>query len=96
MKKMGFLCVFLLTHVAFVFLQIYQYSQVIDLSYQKQKYEKTKMLLTQKKQHLTHQIYALHNKTAIKKFAQHELKMVPIEMHQIKKLDTSPVTQQAV
>ena len=95
MKK-GFIFVFLSTHIAFVFLQIHQYSQVIDILYQKQKYEKNRTKLLQKKQHLTHQVYALHNKAAIKKFAQNELLMVPIDTHQIKKLDNTHVAHQTV
>lgn len=97
MKKTGFILIFISTHVTFVFLQIHQYSHLINNSYQKQKTEKMKEQLLQKKQALTHQLYALHNKTAIKNFAQNQLKMEPIDMQQIKKLECSAnVTHQTV
>lgn len=88
MKKTGFVLIFISTHITFVFLQIHQYSQIINISYQKQKTEKLKQQLVQKKQSLTHQLYALQNKTAVQKFAQSNLHMQPIDIAQIKKLNS--------
>ena len=97
MKKTGFLLIFISTHVVFVFLQIHQYSHIINSSYQKQKTEKLKEQLLQKKQSLTHQLYALQNKTAVKNFAQNKLGMEPIHLHQIQKLNGySNVTNKTV
>lgn len=95
MKKGAFIAIFVGTHIAFVFVQIHQYSQVIKYSYQKQKNETLKNTLVQKKQALTHQIYALQNRTAVKQFATNTLKMEPIHLNQIKKINTH-VDQQTV
>jgi len=89
MKKAVFFTIFISAQVTFVFLQIHQYSQMIKVSYKKQKNEKLKSSLAQRKQELTHQLYALHNKSGIKEFAINELKLEPINLNQIKKLSDS-------
>ena len=87
MKRSLFITVFIAAHLFFVFFQIHQHSQIIKLSYRKQKNELTLKKLTQQKLDLTQQLYVLKNKSAIKDFAQQELAMQPINIGQIKKLD---------
>lgn len=87
MKKAVFFTIFISAQVTFVFLQIHQYSQIIKVSYKKQKSEKIKSNLAQKKQELTHQLYALHNRSHIKEFAMNTLNLEPINLNQIKKLN---------
>lgn len=87
MKKSIFITIFIGAHVGFVFLQIHQYSRVIQTNYDKQKLETTKITLIQKKQELTHQLYALHNKSSIKQFAVKNLAMEPVQLSQIKRLN---------
>ena len=87
MKRKIFIPLFIGTHILFIFLQIYKHSQVIKLSYKKQKNEADRQLLAQKKQDLTHQLYALKNRSAIKKFAMNHLNMKKITLKQIKKIN---------
>lgn len=87
MKKNTFITIFIAIHVVFIFLQIHKYSQIIKQSYQKQKNELQKNELIQKKQLLTHQLYAMKNRSIVKKFAQESLNMHPINLSQIKKLN---------
>jgi cell division protein FtsB len=86
MKKSAFISLFIGAHVLCVFLQIYQYSRTIKASYQKQKSETALAHLKQKEQELTHQLYALQNKTKIKEFALNTLKMESIALGHIKKM----------
>lgn len=86
MKKATFIALFVSAHVILIFLQIHKHSQRIRLSYQTQKNEAEKELLVQKKQDLTQQVYALKNRSAIKKFALNKLNMSKIQLKQINKL----------
>lgn len=86
MKRSTFIPLFIGAHVLCVFIQIHQYSRMIKASYQKQKSETQMANLKQKKQELTHHLYALHNKTKIKEFATNTLKMESITLGHIKKM----------
>ncbi len=67
-------------------MQIHNYSQIIKAHYQKQKNETEKLVLVQKKQELTHHLYALQNKAKVKEFAIAQLHMEPVSLDQIKTL----------
>lgn len=86
MKRTTFISFFIGAHVLCVFIQIHQYSRMIKASYQKQKSETQLASLRQKKQELTHHLYALHNKAKIKDFATNTLKLESITLSHIKKL----------
>jgi len=86
MKKAPFIIIFVSAHIAFVFVQIHQYSQTIKVSYQKQKNEKLKNSLEQKKQSLNNQLIALQNRAAVKQYAVNTLQMSPVNLNQIKKV----------
>ena len=81
-----FISVFIAAHIFFIFFQIHKHSKVIKLSYQKQKSEQRKELLTQKLQDLKQQLYELQKRPTIKQFAQEKLKMRKIKLSQINKL----------
>jgi hypothetical protein len=87
-KKSAFITLFVSTHIVFIFLHIHKYSQVVKASYEKQKNGITLETLRQRKQDLTHKWYALQNRTAIKQFAVNTMKMEPITLNQIKKMNT--------
>jgi hypothetical protein len=78
--------VFICTQLFFIFFQIYKQTRLITLSYQKQKHEKFKFDLLEKKQHLKQLLHATHNYTAIKEFALKHT-MQKIQLSQIKTLD---------
>lgn len=88
MKVKPFLVAFIGINLALVFLQVHKHSQFIKYLYALQKNEQTKELLVKKKQSLTHQLYACKNRSAIKDCAIAQLHMKPIQLRQIKKLDS--------
>lgn len=92
MKKVFFVSIVVCANVLFIILNIHQYSQVIKLTYEKQKNELLKNNLVQKKQSLTHHFYALQNRSEIKKFVSTELNMEPLTLKQIKKLNANDKT----
>ncbi len=87
MKKGKFLTLFIVTHVGFIFLQIHKHMQFIKHSFLKQKNERLLAQLEQQKQELTNQWYGIQNKSDIKKYALDTLKMQPIKLSQLKRLD---------
>lgn len=66
-----------------VFFYIYHQNVLIKLSYQKQKYEKKKLVLSQKKQELKQELHSQHDLSHIKDFAV-QSKMQKIRLNQIK------------
>ncbi len=85
-KRNFLLIAFIVTNVIFIFLQIYKQTYFVRLSYQKQRLEKERDEILQKKSLLTHQLYELKNPNSIKKFAIENLKMQKTKLNQIKKL----------
>ncbi len=88
-KKSTFITIFVSTHIIFIFLHIHKYSQVVKASYEKQKNSISLETLRQKKQDITHKWYALQNRNAIKQFAINTMKMEPITLNQIKKINAN-------
>jgi len=86
MKKNTFIALFITTHIVFIALQIHKHTLFIKESFRKQKNEKEKLKLEQNQQELTHELYALRNQGAIKKFAEKKLHMKPIRLNQVKTL----------
>jgi len=92
MKRPYFILTFIATHIFFIFFQIRERSEVIKLSYCKQKSEQQKEILTQKIQELTQQLYALQERATIKKYAQETLQMKKLKLSQIQKLDLTDLS----
>jgi len=89
MKQSRFLTIFITTHVLFILLQIHKHTQVVRHSYQKQEFEQQIALLAEKKEHLTHMLCSLKSHDTIHHWAQTTLKMKPIKLNQIKKIQIS-------
>lgn len=89
MKKKFFPFIFLGTQIALVLLYIYQKSYAIQLSYQKQKYEKYKNELINKKQSLEQDLYHIKDKKNIKQYALQHLKFKQIRLTDVKKIDST-------
>ena len=86
MKKKSFLTIFISAHIILIFLQIHKHTLFIKNSYNHQQCEKKLATLTEKKQTLTQELYALKDRENIKKYAQEKLHMRPYALNQVKKL----------
>ena len=86
MGSRAFITLFILIHVIFIFLQIHKQSYGIKLSYQKQKNEKNKQQLIEKKNNLTQELHTMQNRSDIKKYAENSLGMKKIFLSQIKQI----------
>ncbi len=87
MKKNYFITTFITAHIILIVLQIHKHTLFIKNSYSQQQYEKKLVALTEKKQALTQELYALKDRENIKKYAQTKLNMHPYALNQVKKLD---------
>lgn len=83
MKKNTSLILFVGLQLFLVFFYIHHQSMAIKLSYQKQKYEKKKLELAQRKQEITHALHENRNLADIKAFALNA-KMRKITLDQVK------------
>jgi hypothetical protein len=83
MNKTAFPIIFIGIQIFLVFFYIHHRSSLIKLSYQKQKFEKKKAQLNQKKQELKQELHASHDLSHIKNFAV-ESQMQKISLNQIK------------
>ena len=86
MKKKSFLTIFISAHILLIVLQIHKHTLFIKNSYNHQQCEKKLATLTEKKQTLTQELYALKDRENIKKYAQEKLNMRPYALNQVKKL----------
>ena len=86
MKRNTITILLITVHLIFIFLQIHKHAFFIQESFRKQKNEKNKAILEQKKQTLMHELYKLRNHRTIKKFARNKLNMNSISLTQIKTL----------
>jgi predicted membrane protein len=82
-KKGSFFVLFLAMQILLLFFYIYHQSMLIKLSYQKQKLEKKKLALSQKRQELKQALHAQHDLAQIKDFAV-QSKMRKITLNQVK------------
>jgi len=87
MKKNYFITTFITAHIILIILQIHKHTLFIKNSYNQQQCEKKLIALTEKKQTLTQELYALKDRENIKKYAQAKLNMQPYALNQVKKLD---------
>jgi len=84
MKKAYFITLFLGTNLFFIFFLVYKNSVMIQLSFQKQTYEKQKIALMKNKEHLRAQLCYMQNRAHIQEYAQGELHMQKMNRNQIK------------
>ncbi|HEX2977657.1 MAG TPA: hypothetical protein VHO47_00840 [Candidatus Babeliales bacterium] len=75
MRKRTFIAFFVGIHLTFIVLVIHKQSLFISLSFEKQRLEKQKLELLQEKDTLSQELFALNNKSDIKKFATEQLNM---------------------
>jgi hypothetical protein len=68
---------------------IHSNSVYVRMSFEKQRLEKQRIVLQERKQSLTHAVAALHNPNDVKQFAQEQLHMQPIALSNIKTLTTT-------
>jgi hypothetical protein len=87
MKKNTFLSLFIITNIGFLFLQIRKQMLFIKESFRKQKHERTLTKLEQKNQEIEHAMHLAQNKQEVKQYAQEKLKMKPIRIAQLKKVN---------
>lgn len=86
MKKNYFVTIVITAHILLIFLQVHKHTLLIQTSYNHQECEKKIATLTEKKQNLTQELYALKDRDNIKKYAQNKLNMRPYGLNQVKKL----------
>lgn len=87
MKKIPFILIFIAGNFILIFLQIFKQSEIIKLSYQKQRNEKLKSSLMQTKAKLEQQLYKLKDAKEVKNFAKNKLHMSEVKLSQIKKIE---------
>lgn len=89
MNQSPFILVAISVNLFIVFFLVYKNSKIVELTFQKQHYEKTKALLLKERDRLQQQICIACNKSTIKQFAKNELNMKKINNKQVKSLSKS-------
>jgi len=89
LRKKTFVTLFIVGHITFIFLQIYNHTKYIQQTYKKQSYEKKHDILREEEQKLIQQLYTLKDQTTIKQFAQNTLHMQSNKLNQVKKIKKS-------
>jgi hypothetical protein len=84
MKRQSFILLCIVANAAIILLHIYNYSQIIEQQYKKQRLLKAKEELMQKKSFCIKQLYTLKNPSVIKQYASQELHMQKISLNQIR------------
>jgi hypothetical protein len=84
MKRSTFILIFIACNICMALLQIKNHTNIVRQLYRKQRNEKIKEDLVQKKAAMLRSLYALKNPAAIKQFATEELNMHNVSLHQIK------------
>lgn len=89
MKRSPFILIVISINLFFVFFLVYKNSRIVELSFLKQNYEKTKAALLKEKDRLQQQLCVIQNRASIQQFAKNELTMEKINIKQIKSLPTN-------
>jgi hypothetical protein len=89
MKRSYFVSLFVAAHISGIFLLIHKYSLIIEQTYRQQEIGEQTKVLASKKQQLMNQLYAVQQRSSVKKFAQETLHMKEISLASIKKLPSS-------
>lgn len=83
MNRKAFVILFVVANIGMLILQIKKHTYMIGQLYQKQRNEKIKEELLQKKADTMRELYALANPAAIKQFAINQLHMQKVALNQI-------------
>ena len=84
MSRQTFILFFIACNILIVFLHIHNHTNIVRELYRKQRYEKIKEELLQKKAAALRTLYILKNPSTIKQFATEQLNMQKITINQIK------------
>lgn len=84
MNRRTFILLFIVCNILIVFFHIHNHTNIVRQLYRKQRNEKIKEELLQKKATATRTLYTLKNPSSIKQFACEQLNMQKIALHQIK------------
>ena len=84
MNRRTFILIFIACNILIVFLHIHNNTNITRQLYRKQRNEKTKEELLQKKAAAIRTLYAMKNPSSIKQFATEQLAMQKIALNQIK------------
>ena len=80
--------VFVVINLLFIFLQIHKQSQLVKISYSRQRLEKEQMLLNKKRNELVHQLHLQQSSKVVKKYANKQLGLRNTNVTQIHKIAT--------
>ena len=83
-----FLVVLVIINLLFVFLQIYKQTQLVKLSYRKQRIEKEQSELNKYRNELVHKLHLQQSSKAVKQYATGKLGMRNTNVAQIHKIVT--------
>ena len=84
MNRRKFILLFFFCNILMVFLHIKKHANIVRQMYRKQRNEKIKEELMQKKSSTLRSLYTLKNPSSIKQFATEQLNMQKVCLHQIK------------
>jgi hypothetical protein len=84
MKRKTFVIFFITCNICIAVLHIKNHTAIVRQLYQKQRNEKTKEALIQKRDGVLRNLYTLKNPSSIKQFATEQLNMHKVCLHQIK------------
>lgn len=87
MKKNLFFIIFFGTNIVLIFLHLYKQNYTIQLSYERQKFEKVYDELTHQKEVLDQELAKLKNPVAIKHYATQTLGMQKMNLKNTHRLD---------
>ncbi len=83
MTRKNFFSLLFLLCTFFVFIKIYQHNLLIKLIYEKQRLERKKEILKQKKNHMLAKLYTLRDFKRVKKIAEKKLGLKELKLSQI-------------
>jgi len=89
MKCTPFMSLVIATHVLFILAHIYRHSQFVQESFTRQRSERLIESMRHKRQELASILYGLKDRSAIKEYAEQVLRMKPIALAQVKKLESN-------
>lgn len=89
MKKISFVILFVSTQLLLLVLQLYKHADRVRLVYAQQKKEAQRAHLIERREHALQKMHELTGRSEIKRFAQEQLKLEPIQLRQLKKVVVS-------
>lgn len=80
--------VFVVVNLLFIFLQIHKQSQLVKISYSRQRLEKEQDQLTKKRNEVVHKLHLQQSSSVVKKYATKQLGLRNTNVNQIHKIVT--------